>query len=225
MNKTILFLSLFLVFNKIQAQISSKNKLGTWYMYNGSHKLSEKYTLKTSFHVRYFEFITEYQQEIYRLGLNYKINKKLDFTFGSVYSITDSSYKTNLPDLYEFRFYQDLSLKNNWKKLGLKHRVRLAQRFRRKNAENKTTHRIRYGLFANYPLSKQLTSYAFNEIFIKFATKTFGQNRTGFGILQNLSKQLKLKVGYMYTQFSETKSHRLQLGILLNTNHINQKKI
>ena len=214
------FLCLTLSLYQLQAQTSSENKLGTWYMYNGSHKLSEKYTLKTSFHVRYFEFITEYQQEIYRLGLNYKFNNTIDLTLGSVYSITDGSYKADLPDLYEYRFYQDLNIKEKWANFSVTHRVRLAQRFRRQNFENKTTHRIRYGLFLSHPITKTLTTYGFNEIFLKFATKSFGQSRTGFGFLQKISKQLKLKIGYMFTKFSKTKSHRLQLGIILNTNHI-----
>ena len=217
-------MSLTLIIFKSQAQKNAEDKLGTWYMYNGSHKLSEKYTLKTSFHVRYFEFITEYQQEIYRLGLNYKFNNTINLTVGSVYSITDGSYKTDLPDLYEYRFYQDLNFKEKWGRFLIKHRVRLAQRFRRQNFENKTTHRIRYGLFARYPISKKLNTYAFNEIFIKFATRTFGQNRTGFGFIQKLSNQLKLKMGYMYTKFNSSKSHRLQLGIILNTNHIKNLK-
>lgn len=219
MKQTLLFLSLILTFFKNQAQ-NSEDELGTWYMYNGSHKLSENYTLKTAIHFRYFQLIEEYQQEIYRLGLNYNFNKTFNFTFGSVYSITDTSYKSDGSNLVEFRFYQDLSAKDKWGKLSAKHRIRLAQRFRRQNFENKTTHRIRYGLFLNHPITKKLTIYGFNEIFIKFATKTFGQNRTGVGFLQKLSNQLRLKAGYMYTQFSKTKSHRLQLGVILNTNHI-----
>ena len=216
-------MSLVLFFNKTQAQDTTENKLGTWYMLNGSHKISEKYSLKTAIHFRYFELATEYQQEIYRLGVNYKINKSLDFTFGTVYSITDVSYKTNSPDLYEYRFYQDLSFKKKWKAFSVKHRVRLAQRFRRQNFENKTTHRIRYGLFLSYPVSRKLTAYGFNEIFIKFAKRAFGQNRTGFGFFQKLINQLRLRAGYMYTQFSKTKSHRLQIGFILNTNHKKNK--
>lgn len=211
------------LFIKTQAQNSPENKLGAWYMYNGSHKVSEKLTLKTSFHVRYYEFITEYQQEIYRLGVNYAFNKKINLTLGTVYSIKDVSYKENLPDLYEYRFYQDVNMKDNWGNFKVKHRIRLAQRFRRQNFTNKTTHRIRYGLFLKYPLSKKLTTYGFNEVFIKFASKAFGENRTGFGFLQKLSNQVQLKLGYMYTQFSKTKSHRLQLGVILQTNHIRNK--
>ncbi len=33
---------------KTQGQKSPENQLGTWYMYNGSHKLSEKLFLKNN---------------------------------------------------------------------------------------------------------------------------------------------------------------------------------
>ena len=108
MKKIIIFFCFHFCFLVMQSQNSHENKLGTWYMYNGSHKLSKNVKLTTSAHFRYYEFITEYQQEIYRVGLNYSFNKKVNFTGGLVYSITDSSYKTDLADLYEYRFYQDL---------------------------------------------------------------------------------------------------------------------
>ena len=213
---------IFLIFLniKLQAQNSSENLLGTWYMYNGAHQLSEKYKLTTSAHVRYFELLSEYQQEIYRMGLNYAFSDKINVTGGIVYSITDTSYKTNKPNLYEFRLYQDAFLKDTWGNLGIKHRIRLAQRFREQNAIKKTTHRIRYGLFFNYPFVRNLNFYGFNEVFIKFASTTFGQNRTGFGFIQKINQQIKMKLGYMHTLFNDKKSHRLQLGITLTTNHI-----
>ncbi|WP_299051535.1 DUF2490 domain-containing protein [uncultured Polaribacter sp.] len=219
MKEFLLMLSLILFLQKTQAQNSSENKLGAWYMYNGTHKISDKYSLKSAIHFRYFELISEYQQEIYRLGLNYKINNTVNATFGTVYSITDTSYKENLPNLYEYRFYQDLNVKDKWYNFKVTHRVRLAQRFRRQNFKNKTTHRIRYGLFLKHPISKKLTTYAFNEVFIKFATKAFGQNRTGIGLLQKTSDFITLKFGYMYTQFNSTQSNRLQLGLIVTTNH------
>ena len=222
MFRVILFLCLIFVL-KNQAQISSEKKLGTWYMYNGTHQLSEKFALKTSFHIRYFEFISEYQQEIYRTGLTYSPSEKWSFTGGIVYSITDTSYKTNQPNLYEFRFYQDVNLKDKWGLFNVNYRVRLAQRFREQASQRKTTHRIRYGLFANYSINKKLKIYGFNEIFIKFATRLFGQNRTGLGFFHQFDKQLKLRVGYMHTKFRNTFSHRLQLGIILNTNHTKNK--
>ena len=201
----------------MQAQSSQENKLGTWYMYNGAHKLSENVKLTTSAHFRYYELASEYQQEIYRVGLNYNFDKKINVTGGVVYSITDTYYRTNSPDLYEYRFYQDISLKDNWNKIKVKHRVRLAQRFKRQNFNDEVKHRIRYGLFLNRPLSEKWETYAFSEIFIKFATKAFSQNRTGAGFIRELNENLKLRLGYFYTKFSNSSLHRLQLGIILNT--------
>jgi hypothetical protein len=214
----LLFLSLFCF--KIQAQSSAEKELGTWYMYNGSHKISDKIKLKTSAHFRYYELASEYQQEIYRVGLNYDFNKKINITGGLVYSITDTSYKSDLPDLYEYRFYQDLNIKDTWSSIQVNHRVRLAQRFKRQNFTNEIKHRIRYGLFLKRPISKNWDTYAFSELFIKFASKPYSQNRTGAGFIKKLNDKINLKLGYFYTQFSNKGLHRLQLGVTLNTNHI-----
>ena len=218
----ILFYLSFFCFHT-NAQDSAEQKLGTWYMYNGTHQLSKNTKLKTSAHFRYYELASEYQQEIYRLGLNYHLNQKVNVTGGVVYSITDTSYKNDLPDLYEYRFYQDVKLKDNWNKVQVNHRVRLAQRFKRANFKNEVKHRIRYGLFLKYPLSQKWGTYTFSELFIKFATKAFSQNRTGAGFTRRINENLKLKLGYFYTKFTDSSLHRLQLGIVLNTNHIKNK--
>lgn len=217
MKKIGILLCLSLCFIKIQSQNSSQSKLGTWYMLDASHKLSEKIKLTTNAHFRYYELASEYQQEIYRVGLNYSFNPKINVTGGVVYSITDTSYKENFPDLYEYRFYQDLNIKDNWGKIQAKHRVRLAQRFKTKNSAKEITHRIRYGLFLSYPISKNWETYTFSEIFIKFASKPFSQNRTGAGFIKKINDKLKLKLGYFYTKFSNSGLHRLQLAVILNT--------
>jgi hypothetical protein len=220
MERKILFLCLSFIFFKTQAQESSENQLGTWYMYNGAHGLSEKIKVITSAHVRYFELASEYQQEIYRVGFNYAFTKNVNFTTGFVYSITDTSYKTIAPNLYEYRFYQDLNIQKYTNNIRFKHRVRLAQRFKRQNFNNETQHRIRYGLFLKYPLKKTLEIYAFNEVFLRFKSQIFGQNRIGTGILKRIDRNLKLRLGYFYNQFTNLGLHRLQVGIILNTNHL-----
>ena len=94
MNKVIIILFLSLFSSTIQAQKSAENKLGTWYMYNGSHKVSDKLALKTMAHFRYFETATEFQQEIYRLGVNYSFNPKTNVTVGVSYSTADVAYNS-----------------------------------------------------------------------------------------------------------------------------------
>lgn len=206
---------------KTQAQNTAEDKLGSWFMFNGSHKLSENYTLKSMAHFRYFELSKEFQQEIYRLGLNYKFNPKTNFTFGLSYATGDLNYNTPSAHLYEWRLYEDLFLKSKLNKLNLKHRFRLEHRFIHKNLTTNTTQNwIRYDLNISYPISQKLNIYVFNELFLNLdRSKRFAQNWTGLGLIQKLNKRLKLKLGYFQIKTSNRNLKRLQLGVILNTNH------
>ncbi|WP_223269179.1 MULTISPECIES: DUF2490 domain-containing protein [unclassified Polaribacter] len=209
-----------------QAQKSAENQLGTWYMYNGSHKLSEKYALKTMAHFRYFELVSEFQQEIYRLGINYRFTKKIDLTLGASYSTGDLAYDMPSPHLYEWRLYEDLNIKSNWGKFNARHRFRLEHRFIHKNiVTDETRNWFRYDLTVNYPLSKKWSVYAFNELFLNIDTsKRFAQNWSGAGLLHQLNEQVKLKMGYFQIKLPNRVLKRIQLGIILNTD-FSQKTI
>lgn len=205
---------------KTQAQNNPKNQLGTWYMFHANHLMGENFKLLTNVHFRYFELAKEFQQEIYRIGLNYAFQKNMNITTGFVYSKSDTSYKSTSPNLYEFRFYQDFNLKNMLYKMDIKHRLRLSQRFKKQNIDSKINHTIRYGLFLEYPLTTNLKIYAFNELFVNFTDKKFDQNRIGSGIIKNINNDLKFRIGYFYTKFSNSNLHRLQLGIIINTHYL-----
>ena len=218
--KNILFI-LFLSFiiTKIQGQKSPKNEIGTWYMYNGSHKLSDKYSLKTMAHFRYFELASEFQQEIYRLGINYTFNPKTNITLGISYATADVAYDTSSVNLYESRFYEDLNLKSNWYKFTANHRFRLEQRFIHKNSTtDEFQNWLRYNLNVSYPLSKTWSAYVFNEIFLNLHShKRFAQNWTGAGFLYKWNQNLKLKMGYFQIKTPTIVLKRVQLGIIINT--------
>lgn len=220
----LLFLSIFCL--KIQAQNSPENKLGTWYMYNGSHQISEKYSLKTMAHFRYYEVTSQFQQEIYRLGLNYTFNPKTNLTLGLSYSTADTEYNVSSRNLYEYRFYEDLNLKSVWGKFTAKHRIRLEQRFIHKNITiNQFQNWMRYNLNVSYPLSEKWSAYVFNELFLNInRDKRFVQNWTGAGFLYKLNKNIKLKAGYFQIKLPNATLKRLQLGIVLNTNFIKKSK-
>jgi hypothetical protein len=224
MNKLCFFLCLSLLCFNIQAQNSAEDKLGTWYMYNGSHKISNKFALKTMAHFRYFEVASEFQQEIYRLGINYTFNPKTNLTLGTSYSTGDLDYDVPSIHLYEYRFYEDLNLKSNWGKFNANHRIRLEHRFIHKNIiEDVTQSWVRYNLNVGYPLSKKWSAYVFNELFLNLDRgKRFAQNWTGAGFLHKLNNQIKLKMGYFQIKSPTRVLKRLQLGIILNTNHTNK---
>jgi long-subunit fatty acid transport protein len=202
-----------------QAQKPAENQLGTWYMYNGSHKLSEKYALKTMAHFRYFELASEFQQEIYRLGINYTFTKKINLTLGASYSTGDLAYNVPSAHLYEWRLYEDLNVKSKWGKFNAKHRFRLEHRFIHKNIiTDETRNWFRYDLTVNYPISIKWSVYAFNELFLNIdRSKRFAQNWTGAGFLHQLNEQVKLKIGYFQIKLPNSVLKRIQLGVILNT--------
>ncbi len=199
----------------------SDQQLGAWYMYNGSHKIADKFAIKTMAHYRYYEVLGEFQQEIYRLGLNYTINPKINFTVGYSYVNTNTEFKVYSNILEEHRFYEDLNLKGKLNNIKLRHRLRFEHRF----FNSTSSHWFRYDLNANYPITKSWSVYAFNELFLNIdKSKRFVQNWTGAGFLHQINQQLKLKLGYFYQKLPDKGFHRLQFGIILNTNHLNNQK-
>lgn len=206
---------------KTQAQKKPENQLGAWYMYNGSHKLTDKFAIKTMAHFRYFKFTSKFQQEIYRLGVNYKISKKTSTTLGVSYATADLIFDIPSPHLYEWRLYEDFFLTSKWGNLKAKHRFRLEHRFIHKNTTiDETKNWIRYDLNIQYPFAKNWSIYVFNEIFMNLdSSKRFAQNWTGGGIINKLNKQLKLRIGYFQIKTPSKILKRIQLGVILNTIH------
>ena len=216
----LLFIICFFIHKAIISQNTS-NKLGNWFMYNGSHKLSENWAIKSMAHFRYYQPADNFQQEIYRLGANYAIHKKLNVTVGYSYVTTDVLFGEPKAVIFENRIYEDINYTNFIKKLKLRHRFRLEHRFIRANFTNSDSHWLRYDLNANYPIAKKWSIYAFNEIFFNMdKSKRFVQNWTGFGFLHQIQKSVKLNIGYQQIKLPQATQKRVLLGIILNTNHI-----
>lgn len=218
--KSLLFCVFVLCFTTTKAQ-DANQQLGAWYMYNGSHKIANKFAMKTMAHYRYYKVLSEFQQEIYRLGVNYTISPKVNFTVGYSYVNTDTEFKILSTNLKEHRIYEDINIIGKLKELKLRHRLRFEHRF----FNTTSSHWFRYDLNANYPIANKWSVYAFNEIFLNIdKSKRFVQNWIGAGFLHQLNTNLKIKLGYFYQKLPDNDFHRLQLGIILNTNHLKNKK-
>ena len=212
MKKTITFL-LFLLTISSYTQSNPEKELGVWYMYNGSHKLSENFSLKTMAHFRFFEVGDDLQQFITRLGVNYKINKNLSVTVGHAFLNTDGTYDLIGGYAYENRTYEDFNVKHNIAKLGFAHRLRAEQRF----FESSTGHFLRYQLGLSYPINEKWSTYLYDEIFMDFDGENFNQNWLGLGVKYKLSKTLKLQLGYMkITDANDRSFDRIQIGVALS---------
>ncbi len=222
MKKTVIFL-LFLVSINSYAQENPEKELGVWYMYNGSHKVSDKFSLKTMAHFRFFEVGDDMQQFIGRLGGNYQFNKTVSATIGYAFLNTDDldSYNVDGGDDNEHRIYEDLNVKHKLSNLGIAHRLRAEQRF----FESRTGHFIRYQLGLSYPLSKKWSTYLYDEIFFDFDGQSYNQNWFGTGLKYKLSDVVKLQVGYMNISNDASRSFdRIQLGIAISTDHRKKTK-
>jgi hypothetical protein len=80
---SLLFIVSFLFFSSINAQntrISNTNSIG-WYNYFGTFKVSKKFGIHTEYQFRRNEVITERQQSLLRLGVNYQLNSKIQTCF------------------------------------------------------------------------------------------------------------------------------------------------
>ena len=218
--KKIAFLFIILFTLKNVAQSNPEKELGAWYMYNGSHQLSEKFSLKTMAHFRFFEIGDDMQQFIGRLGGNYKINKNLSATIGYAFLNTDTTFNLDGGDFNEHRIYEDFNVKHKISKLGFAHRFRAEQRF----FNSQTGHFIRYQLGLSYPLSSKWSTYIYDEIFFDFDGEAYNQNWLGFGVKYKLSNAVKLQVGYMNISNDVSQSFdRIQLGVAINTSHFKKK--
>ncbi|WP_288954956.1 DUF2490 domain-containing protein [uncultured Polaribacter sp.] len=209
----------FFYFNTLFSQ-NANSELGSWFMYNGSHKISEKWAVKSMAHFRYYELANNFQQEIYRLGANYSFTKKLNVTIGYSYVNTDVFFGSQNSFVTENRMYEDINYTNFLNKLKLRHRFRFEHRFISENSGNSASHWFRYDLNLNYPIADNWSVYGYNEIFLNIdQSKRFVQNWTGFGFLHKLNKNLKINVGYQQIKLPNGIQKRILLGLILNTNH------
>ncbi len=219
MKKTI-FIFIILFSLKNTAQNNPQNELGAWYMYNGSHQISDKFSLKTMAHFRFFEIGDDLQQFIGRLGGSYKINKNISATLGYSYLNTDSSFELDGGNVNEHRIYEDLNLKHKINKLGFAHRLRAEQRF----FSSITSHFLRYQIGLSHPLNDKWSTYLYNEIFFDFDDEAYNQNWLGAGFSYKASKAAKLKIGYQKISVNNGGNFdRILLGVVFNSDHRKKK--
>ena len=191
MKKIILTLLLLSSINSF-AQSNPEKKLGMWYAYGGSHKMSEKVSIKTQAQFRFFDIANDLQQLMLRAGANYKINNTFSAYLGYAFFNTDATFDVDGGDANEHRIVEDLNINYKHSKFGVAHRFRFEQRLFKAN----TKHWFRYQLGINYPISNTLSAYVYDEVFLNFEGNTFSQNWFGIGVKHKLSNSVNLQLGY-----------------------------
>ena len=208
--------------NNIKGQNPEKN-LGNWFMYFGTHKLSEKYSLHYETQLRNYELVSNFNQLLPRVGLNYHIDKNTSLTAGYAFIPTQNVFDQGWGEemVAENRIWEQFVLKNVVNRMKIRHRYRLEQRWVKLGEETTYKNRARYMLSVKLPISKNEDSPLFislyDEIFLNISDNPFDQNRLFAALGYQFNKQMNFQVGYLRHRSGNLKLNRLQLAVFLNT--------
>lgn len=222
--KRFLLVILFLGAMHAKAQTTGEEKLGSWLMYFGTNKLSEKYSLHTEAQLRLFEPLGNFNQLLLRVGLNYHINKQSLVTFGYGYIPTATFDQEQFQaSSIEHRLWEQLILTNILGRFFFEHRYRVEQRWISAAIDDLYLNRLRYRLLVNIPINHAtLTDNTFflsfyDEIFLNVTETPFDQNRLYAALGYKLSNALNVQTGYLRHRLGNNNFDRLQLAIFFNT--------
>ena len=212
-------------------------------MYFGNHRVTENISLHTEYQWRRNEIISNWQQSLSRIGLDYKLSPTVMVTGG--YGFIVSFPYGDQPIVFTFhehRIWEQLILTQSSGRFYFNHRFRLEQRYlenRIDNGDGTSTKdgytyrsRARYRFLINLPLNKPtmekgaLFLSAYDEVFLQFGPN-FGRNyldqnrlygAMGYMLLPNANIQL----GYL-NQFiikgnalDAESNHTLQMSFTYN---------
>lgn len=199
-------------------RITDHNQIG-WYNYFGTFKVAEKYSIHSEYQWRRDNYITDKQQGLLRVGLNYQANPKLQLRLGyawiETYPYGDYTINSQGKDFTEHRIFQMATLTDKISKFDISHRFMLEQRFIGRYTKPELSieddylllHRLRYMLRVQMPLIgkeiKNKTPYiaAYNEILIGFGKNVneniFDQNRIGLLLGYRFNNIFRIEGGYL----------------------------
>lgn len=218
MIKKVLSLCVLLVSMVSNAQQPGEDKWGAWYMYFGTNKVSEKFSIHTEAQARYYETASNFNQLLLRTGLNYHIDPTAIATIGYGYIDTDNSFGEVPGEInsIEHRIFEQFILKNKVWEFLFEHRYRLEQRFLDFGDATDTQHRARYRLQMTLPLTDTFFLNFYDELFINLQDDLFGQNRLYAAIGVNVTENSSVQLGYMRNQFPNAVYDRLQVAVFYN---------
>jgi len=212
----LLFVSAFTFAQNNRIKISEN--IG-WYNFFGTVKLNDKWGLHTEYQWRRDNFITDWQQSLLRVGVNYQLNPRILLRAG--YAWIETFPYGEIPinglgrDFTEHRIFEMVQLSHKEGLVDLSHRFMLEQRFVGRYTSSNITkeddfpllHRMRYMIRLQVPLKgremKDNTPYAalYDEIFIGFGknvnANVFDQNRIGVLLGYRFDKNFRLEAGYL----------------------------
>ena len=216
-------------------RITTKNNIG-WYNYFGTIKLNNKWGIHTEYQWRRDNYITNWQQSLLRVGINYQLKPSILFRVGygwiETYAYGEIPLNALGRNFTEHRLFQMAQLSQKEGIVDISHRFMLEQRFvgrysnpsKTKEDEFPLLNRLRYMYRMQLPLKGKTiadkTPYValYDEIFVGFGknvnANVFDQNRLGVLLGYKFNNKLRVEGGYL--------NQIVQYGRRINNNNIFQ---
>ncbi len=200
----------------VRAQKEVSHQSLYWLRYYNQLSINKKWALHNEIENRRFLENNRQHHFIAHTRLYYKILRNTDVALGLTYSrqSPQDANATSTLVVPEIRPNQEINLNNILaKRLTLQHRIRIDERFIRKNNGIQLldgydfNFRFRYRLQANYRLSSdsannKTTFKVANEIMLNagknIVYNQFDQNRIYIGCEQEVNKKISLELGYLH---------------------------
>lgn len=200
------------------AQQPGEEEMGAWYMYFGTNKVSERFSIHSEAQFRFYETTGNFNQMLLRTGLNYHIDSNTIATAGYAFIDTDNNFYEFEGEINskEHRIFEQFILKNKVWEFLFEHRYRLEQRFLDFGEITDTQHRARYRIQMTLPLTNTFYLNFYDELFINLQDDLFGQNRLYGAVGVDITDNTSLQLGYMRNQFANAVYDRLQFAIFYN---------
>jgi hypothetical protein len=198
-----------------EQRLSDHNTIG-WLVYTGTFKVKSKLSVHTEYQWRRVNVLKNWQQGLFRIGINYAVHKDVSLNAG--YAFAETFPYGDYPNANAFpehRIFEQVVLKQAINKIELSHRFTLEQRFvgrvsfvnNQKATDWNYLNRMRYRLRTEIPIDKKQKSenkwriILQDELFIGWGKNIggniFDQNRIGVLFGYRLNKNIKLEAGYI----------------------------
>lgn len=216
-------------------RIADRNTIG-WFNNFTTLKFSNKWSGHAEYQWRRENFITQWQQSLFRTGINYQVNKKLSLRLG--YAWIETFPYGNIPlqaagkRFPEHRIFQMATINDNLNRIEMSHRFMLEQRWIGRYTNSALAkpddfiflNRLRYMYRMQIAIGKKTitdkTAYAamYDEIFVGFGKNVnenvFDQNRLAILLGYRFNKKWRIEAGF----FNQV----LQLGREVNNSNVFQ---
>ncbi|WP_293294870.1 DUF2490 domain-containing protein [Allomuricauda sp.] len=207
-----------LISGYVNAQQPGEDETGSWFMYFGTNKVSERLSIHSEAQFRFYETTSNFNQMLLRTGLNYHIDPNAIATAGYAFIDTDNSFFEFEGEINskEHRTFEQFILKNKVWEFLFEHRYRLEQRFLDFGDYTETQHRARYRIQMTLPLTNTFFLNFYDELFINLKDDLFGQNRLYGALGVNVTENSSIQIGYLRNQFQNAVYDRLQFAVFYN---------